>query len=173
VRAPLRRPEMNGSGQGPGEISTHGTARSTLPRPLRVTTYAVGGLLWLSGTIWLLLHHLFPQASAFGPLPNPWEAPLMRIHGLVAVGAVFLIGWMSAAHVTARWGGGRNRRSGLALGGTTLLLVFSGYALYYTTGSPHDAAGFLHELIGVVSPAVALAHWFRHRSKPEATFPRR
>jgi hypothetical protein len=76
---------------------------------------------------------------------------------------VFLIGWMTAAHVTARWASDRNRRSGLALGSTALLLVFSGYALYYTTGSLHDAGGALHEAIGVLSPAAALAHWWRNR----------
>ena len=156
---------MNGSGQGAGEFSTRSSARATLPRPLRVLIYAVGALLWLSGAAWLVLHHVFPQASAFGPLPNPWEAPLMRAHGLVAVCGVFLIGWMTAAHVTARWSSDRNRRSGLALGLTTLLLVFSGYALYYTTGTPHDGAGLLHEVIGVLAPAAALAHWWRNRSK--------
>ena len=156
---------MNGSGQGAGEFSTRSSARATLPRPLRGLIYAVGALLWLSGAAWLVLHHVFPQASAFGPLPNPWEAPLMRAHGLVAVCGVFLIGWMTAAHVTARWSSDRNRRSGLALGLTTLLLVFSGYALYYTTGMPHDGAGVLHEVIGVLAPAAALAHWWRNRSK--------
>jgi hypothetical protein len=156
---------MNGSGQGPGELSARNATRAPLPGPLRLATYGVGGLLWLSGAVWLLLHQLFPQPSAFGTLPNPWEAPLMRVHGLIAVVGVFLIGWMSAAHVTARWASDRNRRSGLALGATALLLVFSGYALYYTTGSPHDGAGLLHELLGVMSPAAALAHWLRNRSR--------
>ena len=164
TRAALRRPEVNGSGQGSRELSTSGAARSSLSRPLRAAIYGVAALLWLSGAIWLGLHHAFPQASAFGPLPNPWEAPLMRVHGLIAVCGVFLIGWMTAAHVTARWSSERNRRSGLALGGTALLLVLSGYALYYATGSPHDAAGLLHEAIGLLSPAAALAHWWRNRS---------
>lgn len=164
TRAALRRPEVNGSGQGSRELSTTGAARSSLPRPLRAAIYGVAALLWLSGAIWLSLHYAFPQTSAFGPLPNPWEAPLMRVHGLIAVCGVFLIGWMTAAHVTARWSSERKRRSGLALGSTALLLVFSGYALYYTTGSPHDAAGLLHEAIGLLSPAAALAHWWRNRS---------
>jgi len=164
TRAALRRPEVNGSGQGSRELSTTGATRSSLSGPLRTTIYAVAVLLWLSGALWLVLHYAFPQASAFGTLPNSWEAPLMRVHGLIAVCGVFLIGWMTAAHVTARWSSERNRRSGLALGGTALLLVFSGYALYYTTGSPHDAAGFLHEAIGLLSPAAALAHWWRNRS---------
>lgn len=156
---------MDGSGQGAGDISTRSAARTTLPRPLRMTMYVVAALLWVSGAAWLVLHYVFPQASAFGPLPNPWEAPLMRVHGLVAVCGVFLIGWMTAAHVTARWSSDRNRRSGLTLGVTALLLVFSGYALYYTTGLPHDGAGYLHELIGALAPAAALAHWWRNRPK--------
>jgi hypothetical protein len=163
ARAALRRPEVNGSGQGSRELRTAAT-RSALPRPLRAVIYSVGALLWCSGAIWLLLHHLFQPASAFGPLPNPWEAPLMRVHGLIAVCGVFLIGWLAAGHVTARWSSDRNRRSGLALGGTALLLVFSGYALYYATGSLHEGAGFVHEAIGLLSPAAALAHWWRNRS---------
>jgi hypothetical protein len=67
--------------------------------------------------------------------------------------------------VTVRWASERNRRSGLVLGGSALLLILSGYALYYTTGSAHDAAALAHEAIGVLSPAAALAHWLRNRPR--------
>jgi hypothetical protein len=167
ARAALHRPEMNRSGQGSGELGTRERTAGgvRLPRVLRATLYAVGALLWASGAVWLVLHYVFPQSTAFGPLPNPWEAPLMRAHGLIAVCAVFLIGWMMAAHVTVRWVSERNRRSGLVLAGAALLLIFSGYALYYTTGSPHDAAAFAHEAIGVLAPTAALAHWWRNRPR--------
>ena len=162
--AVLRRPEMNGTGQGRGELRKpeRGAAGARLPRVLRATLYGVGALLWVSGAVWLVLHYVYPQSTPFGPLPNPWEAPLMRAHGIIAVCGVFLIGWMMAAHVTARWASERNRRSGLTLAGAALLLIMSGYALYYTTGSPHDAAAFAHETIGVLSAVVALAHWWRN-----------
>ncbi len=163
--AALHRPEVNGPGPGSSEPRLATAARSALPRAVRAAVYAIGALLWLSGAVWLLLHHAFRQASAFGPLPNPAEAPLMRIHGLLAVGGVFLIGWMSAAHVSARWSSERNRRSGLALGVTALLLVLSGYALYYTVGAPHDAAAYAHETVGLLSPVAALAHRWRNRSR--------
>lgn len=158
---------MNRSGQEPAELGKRdrGARGVTLPRLLRATLYGVGVLLWLSGAVWLVLHYVFPESTAFGPLPNPWEAPLMRAHGLIAVCAVFLIGWMMAAHVTVRWASERNRRSGLVLGAAALLLILSGYALYYTTGSPHDAAALAHEAIGVLSPAAALAHWWRNRPR--------
>jgi len=165
ARAVLHRPEMNGSGHGSRELVAGGAARGSLPRALRAAVYSIAALLWLSGASWLVLHYLRPQSTSFGPLPNPWEAPLMRVHGLVAVGAVFLIGWMTAAHVTTRWTSDRKRRSGLTLGGTALLLIFSGYALYYTTGSPHDAAALAHEVVGVFAPLAALAHWWRNRAR--------
>ena len=167
ARAALHRPEMNRSGQGTGELGkrNQGAGAAPLPRGLRAAVYGVGALLWLSGAAWLVLHYVFPQSTEFGPLPNPWEAPLMRLHGLIAVCGVFLIGWMMAAHVTARWASERNWRSGLVLGGAALLLILSGYALYYTTGSPHDAAALAHEAIGVLSPIAALAHWWRNHPR--------
>ncbi len=165
ARAVLHRPETSRAGQGSGGLSFRKAFRPTLPPALRIAIYAVAALLWLSGAAWLALHHAFPQPTPFGPLPNPWEAPLMRTHGLIAVCGVFLIGWMTAAHVTARWANDRNRRSGLVLGATALLLVFSGYALYYTTGSPHDTAALMHETLGVLSPLAAFAHWWRSRTR--------
>jgi len=167
ARAALHRPEMNRSGQGSGELGKRDRATTgvPLPRLLRATLYGVGALLWVSGAMWLVLHYVFPQSTAFGPLPNPWEAPLMRVHGLIAVSAVFLIGWMMAAHVTVRWASERNRRSGLVLGSVALLLIITGYALYYTTGAGHDAAALAHEAIGVLALPAALAHWWRNRPR--------
>jgi len=158
---------MNRSGHGAAEIGKRDRAARgvPLPRVLRATLYATAALLWSTGVVWLVLHYVFPQSSTFGALPNPWEAPLMRAHGLIAVCAVFLIGWMMAVHVTVRWASEHNRRSGLVLGSVALLLILSGYALYYTTGSPHDAAALAHEAIGVLSPAAALGHWWRNRPR--------
>jgi hypothetical protein len=163
----LRRPEMNGAGQGRGELSKpeRGASGVRLPHVVRATLYGVGALLWVSGAVWLMLHYVYPQSTPFGPLPNPWEAPVMRTHGLIAVCGVFLIGWMMSAHVTARWASERNRRSGLILASAALLLILSGYALYYATGSPHDAAALAHEAIGVLAPVAALAHWWRNRPR--------
>jgi hypothetical protein len=176
ARAMLHRPEVNGtdSGTSPGsagsgqslrELPERTAGRVPMPRALRATVYGVAALLFVSGAAWLVLHYVFPQPTQFGPLPNPWEAPLMRVHGLVAVAAVFLIGWMMAAHVIARWPSDRNRRSGLVLAGTAVLLILSGYALYYTTGPSHDAAALVHEAIGVFSPVAALVHWWRNRAR--------
>jgi hypothetical protein len=165
---PVRRPQLPA---GPTSADSARIARLA-PRsgtvrmspPLRLAVYAAGAALWASGLLWLVLHFGFSARGEFGPLPNPWEPMVMRVHGLLAVVAVFLLGWIGANHVQARWSSARNRLSGLVLGASGVLLIVSGYALYYATGALHDAAGLIHEWLGVAALAVALAHWWRRHS---------
>jgi hypothetical protein len=133
-----------------------------MPPALRRTIYFVCTLLWLSGCVWLVAHFAFPTATDFGPAPNPWEPVILRIHGWLAVGGVFLLGWITAGHISDRWRMSRNRVSGFSLAGFAVLLVSSGYALYYTTDRFHDVASTLHEVLGVVAIACALIHWCRN-----------
>jgi hypothetical protein len=114
--------------------------------------------------VWLVLHYGFAQRSAFGTLPNPSEPAVMRMHGLLAVGGVFILGWITAGHVSERWRSRPRRFSGLLLAASGAVLILSGYALYYTTGSPHEAAALAHEILGVGALIVALAHWWRGRT---------
>jgi hypothetical protein len=131
---------------------------------LRALIFSAGALLWISGVVWLVLHHGFAQHTAFGPLPNPWEPVVMRVHGLLAVGGVFLLGWITAGHVSGRWRSRPRRISGLLLAASGVVLVLSGYALYYTTASPHEATALAHEVLGVAALVIALAHWWRRRA---------
>jgi hypothetical protein len=146
----------------PGEVAAR-LARVPMSRALRRTLLSVCAFLWLSGALWLLLHFLFPQHTAFGALPNPWEAPLLHLHGIIAVAAVFLFGWVGAGHIRARWSQSMNRRSGLWLLGCAAVLVVSGYTLDYSTGAAHDSAAALHEWLGLGAISIALAHWWRIR----------
>jgi hypothetical protein len=135
-----------------------------MSRALRGVIFAASALLWLSGVTWLVLHYGFASRTAFGPLPNPFEPVVMRVHGLLAVCGVFLLGWITAAHVPARWLSGRNRISGLVLAASAVVLVVSGYALYYVTGTPHELAAIIHEGLGALAVLAALAHWWRRRT---------
>lgn len=134
-----------------------------MSRGLRATVLGVSALLWLSGIVWLVLHLRFEQSSDFGRLPHPWEAGLMKIHGIVAVAAVFLLGWLGSGHVFKRCRGARNRLSGWTLVACAVLLVFSGYALYYALGALHTGSAWVHEWLGAATVFVALAHWLRIR----------
>jgi len=146
----------------PGQLAAR--ARVPMSRRTRAAILTVCTLLWLTGVAWLLVHWFFPAHNEFGVLPGPWEAPLMRLHGLIAVAAVFAFGWVGAGHILARWSAARNRVSGLWLLGFAALLVVSGYALYYSTGGLHAAAAGMHEWLGLVAIFAALAHWLRIRA---------
>src|SRR5581483_4282147 len=94
-----------------GQRGRSGELRSmaaNMPTPmragLRVAIYTVFGALWASGCLWLLLHEFFTHPGDFGPVPNPWEPAILRLHGWIAVAAVFLLGWITAGHISDRWG---------------------------------------------------------------------
>jgi hypothetical protein len=126
---------------------------------LRAGVYALFAALWLSGIAWLVLHLGFPQQTAFGPAPSPSEAVTLRVHGVLAVAGVFLLGWLSADHISLRWGRRGHRISGYVLTAAAAVLVISGYALYYTTDRLHDGAARVHEVLGVGALLLGLAHW--------------
>lgn len=146
----------------PGELAAR--ARVPMSRRTRAAILSVCTLLWVTGVLWLIAHWLFPAHNEFGTLPNPWEAPLMRLHGLIAVAAVFAFGWVGAGHILARWSAAKNRLSGLWLLACAAVLVVSGYALYYSTDPVHAVAANVHAWLGVVAIFAALAHWLRIRA---------
>jgi hypothetical protein len=139
----------------------HRAYRAATPMPvvLRWTIWTVFAALWLSGCTWLVLHFGFEAHTEFGPLPNPWEASVLEIHGVLAVAGVFLAGWISSSHIPERWSARRNRKSGLTLATTAAVLIISGYMLYYTTDRLQSVAAVAHELIGVLAVLAAITHW--------------
>jgi len=130
---------------------------------LRFAVLLTFGALWLSGCYWLLLHYFFARPSDFGTVEHPWSPATLRIHGWIAVGAVFLLGWITARHVSDRWPQTIKRVSGVGIASVAAVLALTGYALYYTTDRLHDFAGAIHEVLGGAAILLALAHWRPHR----------
>ena len=85
-RAVLRRPEVSGSATGTAPLAPRNGGRVPMSATLRGVILGAGALLWLSGVLWLVLHFAFAQGTQFGPLPNPWEPTLMRVHGVLEIG---------------------------------------------------------------------------------------
>jgi hypothetical protein len=138
---------------------------------LRSAVLVVFGALWVTGCYWLALHWFFARPTEFGPVQHPWEPSLLRIHGWIAVVGVFLLGWVTARHVSDRWPQMIKRVSGLSMASVAVLLALTGYGLYYTTDRIHDAAAVVHEVVGGAAILTALIHWRRHR--PERCAARR
>lgn len=137
-------------------------------KSFRVTTMSALLILWLSGASWVLLHYLFPAHTDFGPSPNPFEPTLMKVHGAIAVFAVALLGWVGARHVVENWSRPRKRVSGFAMLTAYIVLVVSGYALYYLLQDEMRVrVGQIHEVLGVASIAIALTHWIKRARRAE------
>jgi hypothetical protein len=133
---------------------------------LRRFTYWVFAVLWASGCLWLVVHYFGESTTNFGPVPNPWEPTLLRVHGWLAAAGVFLLGWISSQHIVDRWELWKRRPSGPLLGAAAILLVLSGYALYYTGDGFHDLSAGVHEVLGTAAIFLALLHWRRSGPRP-------
>ena len=70
-----------------------------MPNWLRRCLYSSLGLLWLSGLAWLIMHLFFAREAEFGVAPHPWQPRILVFHGVLAVVATFLFGWIAGSHV--------------------------------------------------------------------------
>lgn len=127
--------------------------------------YATGGLLVLSGALWLLFHYFVRMPGEFGDQAHALEPWWLVLHGLSA--AAFLIGFGSVlpGHVRRAWKGRRNRLSGTAFFAGLVTLVASGYLLYYTGEEAIRAAlSMLHWIVGLAIPVAMGWHVWRGRA---------
>jgi hypothetical protein len=131
-----------------------------LPRWLRTWLMASGAVLLLTGLAWLALHYRNGLETPQQLLPQAWEAPLMRLHGLAMLIFLLCIGALSTIHIPRGWREGRNLKSGLTLLASAALLTASGYALYYFTSEANRSlVGLAHTLVGVLLVLVFALHW--------------
>ena len=137
-----------------------------MPRRQRVAIYWILGALWVSGCVWLVLDQFCARAGEFGPMQNPWQPPVLLVHGVVSILAMYLLGWVSARHVLRWWPGGLRRLSGGTLATCLLLLVVSGFALFFVSDdSWQRKAALSHDALGLIVTVFGIQHWFFARTR--------
>jgi hypothetical protein len=134
-----------------------------LPRWQRQILHASGGLLLASGAIWLALEYSVGPGA--GGLPHPLQIWMMRLHGLAAFAALFVLGALAAGHVPQGWRlTGRHRwadqrRLGLALCALAAALALTGWQLYYVAPEwLRPTLGWLHAAIGGTAAGALVLH---------------
>lgn len=143
-----------------------------MPNWLRRSLYASLSLLWLSGVAWLILHFFFAREAQFGSVPHPWQPKILVIHGVLAVVATFLFGWIAGSHVGGGWRRGAQRVSGVLLIALLIVLALTGLGSYYLTWDGARAANSLvHEIAGVLAIVPALVHWASGRRRNGVSSP--
>jgi cytochrome bd-type quinol oxidase subunit 2 len=122
--------------------------RRAFPRTL---AYVVLGVLSLSGIVWMIVQTTTDNAGDFPAL-------LSKIHGAAAMMALALLGYL-VTHIRKGWKAKKNRLSGATLLSVYLLLILSGYGLYYA--GDENFRRFIshwHAWIGVAMVALLPIH---------------
>jgi hypothetical protein len=132
----------------------------------RLALYLAFGLLWATGIWWLVLDFWFAVPGEFGVSPHAWAAPLLLAHGVLAVPALWLTGWVAARHSTPQWKARLRRGSGGSFAAMLLLLSASGFALFFlASDEAQHVTALAHEAIGVVFALFVLEHWYFGRRR--------
>ncbi len=138
-----------------------------MPGSQRFWTYFILGTLWLSGCVWLCLDQFFSTRGPFGKTPNAWEQPTVLVHGILAIASMYLLGWISARHVSHWWTRGLRRVSGSLLCAFLGVLIVSGFALFFISDDQwQSVAAVIHEISGLALTPIAIQHWFLRRAVP-------
>jgi hypothetical protein len=138
-----------------------------LAASLRRGLYAAITLLFASGAAWLLVRDMVAPDR----LPDDLAATAMRVHGAAAMAMLVLTGGAIALHVPAAWRERRNRVSGLAFSSVLIVIVVTGYVLYYFGNETlRSAASAGHWLLGLALPAAFACHaWLGRQNRPRET----
>jgi hypothetical protein len=94
-----------------------------------------------------------------GDGPHPLEAWWLRLHGAAAMLVLAVLGSLLPIHIRRGWHQRKNLLAGSVLAALALLLIFSGYALYYF-GSEETRPWIsaFHWVLGLGAPLLLLWH---------------
>ena len=130
-----------------------------LSRGHRTLFYACFGLLFLTGALWLVFHYGTHIKSDLGDLPHPLESLWLKIHGAAAMVFLIILGALVRGHIQMGWGMRKNRRSGAMLVAANLLLLVTGWALYYVGNEGARVwTSAVHWGLGLFVPVLVVLH---------------
>ena len=142
-----------------------------LERWHRRAIYLSAALLLVSGAAWLLLRYFMRPVGEFGQLPHPVEPWAMKLHGGAAMLMLFFLGSLLNTHIRRAIKSDRNLVTGWGMIGVVLLLVATGFGLYYIAGdSDRPLWSAIHWIIGLGASVLFLLHIIiGHRSRLQDT----
>jgi hypothetical protein len=120
--------------------------------------YISTAILWASGAVWLYFRYAVNASSPFGPGTHPAQTLSLKIHGAIAMVFLVIVGNL-LYHIPPGWKQKDQRPSGIILSSSVVVLVTTGWALYYCSGeSLRMAASFIHSILGGILPVLITAH---------------
>lgn len=113
-----------------------------MPRWQRWTFYFGMGNCCLSGVSYLLGQAFFMASQILG------HRSVLTLHGISASIATFILGTLFIGHIRIGWALGRNKITGLGNLVFLVLLIISGWCLYYGTEEMRDETVLMHWCLG-------------------------
>jgi hypothetical protein len=131
--------------------------------------HGISAALFATGVLWLLFHYFVQVEGEFGASPHALEPWWLKLHGAAAMAFLVLLGTVARDHIPLGWRARRNRSSGAGLVSLVIVLVATGWALYYAgNDSIRGAAGLAHTGLGLGLPLALLVHARRGRATRHA-----
>lgn len=154
-----------------------------LSRTHRYAVYGTAFALLLSGVGWLICRYLLREGGELADFPHVFEPLWLKLHGALAMVSLLVIGTLFPWHAWRAWKIRRNVSTGLTIGVALLMLIVTGWGLYYVGSEAlHPWLSVIHWGIGLAwVPALALhviigrrqtaamqhAHSHHHRRKAD------
>ena len=130
-----------------------------LPNRIKTWINCIGLGVWISGAAWLVVHYWLGSQDAVNLQVSPAGPWWLKVHGALAFLAIWTGGLLWGLHIAKAWHLRRHRWSGGILIGSLLLLVLSGYLLYYVgEESTRQGISLLHWILGLLIPLAYLTH---------------
>lgn len=106
---------------------------------------------WGTGTVLLWARYFGRKDGPFGP-ENHWaESPTRAIHGGMVLVCLLALGSLVPTHFRAGWLTGTRQTSAFTMVTTTLILILTGWGLYYVGGdSLRQGLSFTHSGLGLL-----------------------
>ncbi len=123
--------------------------------------YSVCLVLWLSGALWLYVRYCLRTSVDITDQSYSYLSLLLKIHGAAAM--VFLVVWGALLyHIFPGWNNRRQRPSGVSMVITCLVLILTGWGLYYIGNDGlRNLTSLMHSIFGIIFPVVIFFHVFR------------
>lgn len=130
-----------------------------LERWHRRCIYASCAALLVTGGAWLLARYYLRVPGQFGETVHPLEPWAIKLHGASAMVMLFFLGSLMNSHIRRALKAGRNLVSGWAMIASMLLLIATGFGLYYIAGeSDRPTWSALHWVVGLGLAVLIVLH---------------
>ncbi len=125
----------------------------------RFALYAVFGLLFVSGALWILADQMKTRSELDSDAWQQAAALLLSTHGGAAMVTLMLLGALGPMHVQRAWRARKNLATGIVSLVMYGLLIATAFGLYYVGSEAlRPWISHVHIVFGLGVPAVITAH---------------